>query len=492
MADILPNQDVQTPVPRKTTGGEIGKSGTIIQNGMITGEDYNRVLTGLSAIQKYEIMRRSDSGIRGTLQICKLPILSTTWSFQPAQQPDGTITPADQEIADFMNREFFNRNINFHDFIRQALTMFDFGFSVFEQVLELTEFNGKKLIGIQKLASRKQLTIYAWTLPDGTPGITQRTINETFYIPWDKLVVFTHDKEGDNYQGISLLRYVYKDWDIKDKLGLVQAIALEKMAVGVPVIKQDPLQPNAIVNPNDLEAAEDALKQFRANEKGYIKAPPGMMIEMLDMKASTTKDVLPYLTYLDSRIAKSVLAGFMEIGGSSGSGAQALAKDLSSLFMKSEEAVANVIKSTIMEQLVHQICDLNFTDMPNGYPQLTYGSIGDDDISVFSEAVNKLMTAGALTSDIETEERVREIINLPAMSKEAKNAFAQKQELAKQALEQPKLGPDGKPLDDTTGKGEGKDTKKDAPDTTDKTKAALRATNDAQRKIIEVIFADED
>lgn len=478
-----------TPNIPNNLGGEAGRSGTIIQNGIISAEEYNRVLTGRQAIAKYDIMRRSDAGIRSTLQVCKLPILSTQWKVQPAQTPDGEITPADQEIADFVQRELFGRNINFHDLLRQALTMFDFGFSVFEKVFEYTEFNDKAYIGLKKIASRKQTTIYAWTIPgiapgvnNETSGITQQTINETLYIPMDKLIVFTHDKEGDNFEGISLLRYVYKDWDIKDKLMIVNAIALEKMAVGVPVIMQDPANPKAIPNPTDMIDAEKALQQFRANEKGYLKAPPGMLIEMLDMKASTTKDVQPFLTYLDSRIAKSVLAGFMEIGGSSGSGAKALAQDLTSLFMKSEEAVANIVKATLTEQLIHQLCDFNFTELPNGYPELTYGTIGDEDVTVFSAAINQLMTAGALTADPELEDRIRDIMRLPAMSDDAKKMFEQEQVAKKQELLNP-------PDPNTAKPGVGKTT---VNPTKDKTKAALTATREAQRKIIEVIFADEE
>lgn len=468
-----------TPSLPKQSGKELGASGTLIYRGIISQEEYNRTLTGKSALQKFDIMRRSDASIRSTLQVCKLPILSTTWVFQPAKQPDGTVTPEDQEICDFCNRELFKRNINFHDLLRQLLTMFDFGHSVFEKVFEPTEFNGKYRTGIAKIASRKQTTIYSWLMRDGNPGITQQTPGNTYDIPMDKLMVFTNDKEGDNYEGISLLRYVYKDWDIKDKLTIVNAMALEKMAVGIPVISEDPAAQVA-VNPTDIAAAEAAMREFRANESGYIKTPKGLIVQMLDMKSNTTKDVLPTLNYLDSRIAKSVLAGFMELGGSSGSGAKALAGDLTSLFMKSEEAVANTIKATIMEQLVHQLCNFNFSSLPNGYPELTYGNIGDEDLTIFSTAVNQLMTAGALTPDVEMEDRIREIMRFPAMSEDSKTAFAVSLEAKKKALE----APDTTDPKDTKN-GSGKDT------TTDITKAALHATREAQRRVIDVIFAED-
>lgn len=464
----------------KNSGKEYGASGTLIYRGIISQEEYNRVLTGKSALQKFDIMRRSDATVRSTLQVCKLPILSTTWTFTPAKQPDGTVTPEDQEICDFCNRELFKRNINFHDLLRQALTMFDFGHSVFEKVFELTEFNGKPRIGIAKIASRKQTTIYSWVMRDGNPGITQQTPGATYDIPMEKLIVFTNDKEGDNYEGISLLRYVYKDWDIKDKLTIVNAIALEKMAVGVPVIKEDPTY-TGTTNTGDVEKAEAAMQSFTANEQGYLKLPKGLMVEMLDMKSNSTKDVLPTMNYLDSRIAKSVLAGFMEIGGSSGSGAKALAQDLTSLFMKSEEAVANTIAATLTTQLVHQLCDFNYSSLPNGYPELTYGTIGDEDLTVFSTAINQVMTAGALTPDAETEDRIREIMRLPAMSQEAKDALTEKL-----------LNPPAKTTPDTTvPKDDKAGTGKDTTTPEAKKKAALNASRDAYRKTIEVFFADE-
>jgi hypothetical protein len=74
----------------------------------------------------------------------------------------------------------------------------------------------------------------------------------------------------------------------------------------------------------------------------------------------------------------------MDLGGSSGSGAKSLSGDLTSFFMKAEEAVANVIVETIAEDLIHQLCDLNFSNMQNGYPKLTFGTIADDDVNTLA------------------------------------------------------------------------------------------------------------
>jgi hypothetical protein len=133
--------------------------------------------------------------------------------------------------------------VNWVDFMRQALTMLDFGHSVFEKVYEMTEYKGKPRIGLAKLAPRKQTTIYYWETPDHQPGITQWLLTRTgagetgaIGIPREKLMYFINEREGDNFNGTSLLRYCYKDWHMKSKLTLVNAVGLEKQAVGVPKV----------------------------------------------------------------------------------------------------------------------------------------------------------------------------------------------------------------------------------------------------------------
>lgn len=412
-------------------GKQIGRSGTIIQHGIITSEEYNKRLIGQTGNKQYEIMRRSDSTIHSMLQIIKLPLLSTTWDIDPVKQEDGTVTPEDKEKAAFLKRELMQRNINWFKFLKDALTCFDFGHAVMEKEYELTTYEGKTRIGIKSLQSRKQVSIQYWVEQDDKPGITQQFGAERYYIPRAKLIYFTHDQEGDNYEGTSLLRYVYKDWDIKDKLMLVNAMALEKLGIGVPVISAKDNQTPA---PGDQDDAIEALMNMRANEASYLKLPATMTVEMLDMKGNETKDVLPTLNYLDSRIMKSIIAGFTEIGGASGSGSQSLAEVLTSFFFKSEEAAANEIVGAITDDLIHQLMDLNYTDNSTGYPKLTFGSIADDDNAALAESLSKLMTAGAITADAEIEDNLRERLRIPLMSKEDRESYKAKKEAAEKAL----------------------------------------------------------
>jgi hypothetical protein len=91
--------------------------------------------------------------------------------------------------------------------------------------------------------------------------------------------------------------------------------------------------------------------------------------------------------------------------------------------MLSEEAAAKNMATTIQKELINQLCDLNFTNLPNGYPQLTFGKIGDDDINITSAAVAELMNAGALTSDPNVEDQLRRMLHIPELPQEVHDAY---------------------------------------------------------------------
>lgn len=467
----------------KRFGKEIGASGTFIPSGIISQEEYNANITGQLARKVFDIMRRSDGTVHAALQACKLPILSVDFDIEPASDD-----AQDQYIAEFVEDQLFNKNVDYHSFIREALTMFDFGFSVFEKTYEVTDYEGKVQIGIKSIGSRKQRTILFWQLADGSKGIRQQLLGTSdgkmgiFEIPIDKLIIFTNEKEGENYEGISLLRFAYKDWDMKDKLGIVNAIALEKMSVGVPVL-------GIPSDANDTEKAKAraSLRQFRANQEAYIELPAqktdGWYVEMLDMKGNSVKDVLPTIEYHDKQILLSVLAQFLNLGSHGSGGSRAVSKDHSQLFMLSEEAAVKTLVSTIQRELIVQLVDLNFSDLPNGYPQLKAGRVADDQIETMAAAVNQLMTAGALTPDPTLETWVRDSLHAPDLPDELKDPETYKEA---HLPPPPPLDPNKTPVDPSLDPNAKKPAPK--PATKPDTKAqAIVAAKYAHRQLIDIL-----
>lgn len=399
--DNLPVEPVRTPSGQEAELGQIGRSGTYIFNGIITQEEYNADLYRTEALKIYDQMRRSDGTVSAILLACKLPIISVPWSIQPASDDEQDI-----KIANFVTQELMNRNIQFSDFLREGLTMFDFGYAVAEKVLEMTTFEGEELIGLNSLPFRKQRSVYYWETQEHEPGITQVVLGGTFSIPREKIVIFTHAKEGENYEGISMLRPAYKHWLIKDKLYLIDALKHERQGLGVIGITAP-----ANAHQGDIDKAIEAARNVRANEESYIKAPEGYTIEFMDMHASTVSDPIPSALHHDRQISKSILAQFLELGGSGSSGSRATSQDHSKLFMMSLEATAKNIVSVIQKEVINYLVDLNFSNVKD-YPKLDHGRIGDDDMAAFSDAVNKLVSVNALTPDPDMEQSIRTTLHL--------------------------------------------------------------------------------
>jgi len=413
-------------------GKELGYSGTYNFRGFITGEEYNRNLIGRQGLEQYDIMRRSDGTTHAALEVCKRPLLGGDWSFQPA-----STAATDVERADFLNREFMKRNIDFFDVMREGLSCLEFGHALAEICYDLTTFNGQTRIGLKKIASRKQRSVLRWEMSNGMPGITQVIYNTStptnmVDIPMQKLVVWTNEKEGENYEGISLLRFAYKHWLIKDRLEMMNAVALEKMGMGIPYVKKGVT--NETIDQDEINKVVDALRNIRINEEGYIEIPSSIEVGFLDMKGHSTKDILPTLQYEDMQILLSVLAQFLGLGVDA-SGSRALSQDHSSLFLSSLQYLANTMAQGF-QSIANRLIDLNYTPSPEGYPTIVCTGLDDEDVTTVSKALGDLYTAGVITPGVEVENRARRILDIEDISEEDfEEARQLKQQQTQQAAE---------------------------------------------------------
>lgn len=262
-------------------------------------------------------MRRSDAQVQATLLAMELPIRSTKWYVMPGEtiQAGGEkeTTDLDKEIAAFVEDAFFKRmEGTFDDFLRQALTMLPFGFSIFEKVYK--EEGGK--IYIKKLAQRLARSVWKWNRePDGRVGITQFLyMNDegkpaNVDIPASKLLIFSFRREGDNFQGVSVLRSSYKPWYIKDTLYKLDAVKHERMAIGIPILTL----PQSHTD-NDEAEAENILASLRATEKSYVILPnKDWEFKFADMGSGKVIDSKDSIEHHNREIAKNILAQFLDL-----------------------------------------------------------------------------------------------------------------------------------------------------------------------------------
>jgi hypothetical protein len=396
------------PAPKKKIKKglvEIGDTGTRILSGIIR-EEYNPKLQERRGIDVYDEMRKSDASVRAALLAITLPIRSANWYVEPASEEQ-----ADVDIAAFVEDCLFEKlDMTWESLLRQALLSLAFGVMPFEKVYKTDVVDGATRIIFDKIAPRMPRSIQKWAIGDGNdPGITQyKSDGSVVEIPMANLIVFVNEMEGMNWWGTSVLRAAYKHWFIKNTFYKIDAIAFERQGLGIPYVK---LPEN--YTQSDTNAAENILKNLRANSMAYIVEPFDYEIGFKDMMANTTRDPGSSISHHNREILKSVLAQFLELGagGHGASGSRAVSQDHSRLFLQSLEAVANQVAATFNKGAVKELVDLNF-DVQK-YPKLMSSGIIEVDVKNLADAYAVLITSAGVQAGNQDEQFFREALGLP-------------------------------------------------------------------------------
>ncbi|WP_216099632.1 hypothetical protein, partial [Curtobacterium sp. MMLR14_002] len=133
----------------------------------------------------------------------------------------------------------------------------------------------------------------------------------------------------------------------KDKLYQIDAIGHERQGLGVVKIKH-PKNAEA----KQIAAAERAAEDLRASEVGHITEPDGWNIDFMDMQAKTLKESMPSIEHHDRQISVNVLAQFMNLGSTSGSGSRAVGEPQLAIFEHYVKFIADYIADTLNRYVI--------------------------------------------------------------------------------------------------------------------------------------------
>lgn len=390
---------------KKRTIPGIGASGTTNFQGVIDTEEYVTKLQGTELYTTVDKMRWSDASVQAALLMCELPIRAAEWSIEA-----GTEDAQGEEIAEFVKECLFDEMVlKWDNTLRQILLMNPYGVMVFEIIYKIRD-DGK--ICWRKWAPRLPKTIEKWNVDKNgeLESVMQRAYKnnslQEFTIPIQKLMIFTNRQEGDNYLGTSLLRQAYKHWFFRDKYYKIDAVATERNGIGIPIVTL----PEGFSD-DDYNDAVTMAENVRGHEKAYIVKKQGWEFEFADQKASTLKDPKEMLEHHTREILKSILAQFIDLGGS-GSGSYALAKDQSAIFLQSLDSSAKLIEGIVNKE-IEKLVDFNYTVQQDQYPKLVHSDLGTKDVKEIAEATQMLVFSGVIRPDDKLEDYLRTVLKLP-------------------------------------------------------------------------------
>lgn len=393
--------------------GELGGTGTQIFAGMIS-EEYNPDLKGRKAIVIYDKMRKSDARVKSSILACELPLRSIEWHIEPASD-----SSKDEEVAQSLEENLFNMTITWDSFLHHTLLKLPFGFSIFEKVWEIVDGKAR----YRKFAPRLPKTLSKWILDanGGLAGIEQNVfindVYKTITIPSDKLLVFTNEKEGSNFEGTSILRSAYKHWYYKDNLYRIDGIGAEKNAVAFLKLTYP-----TSATPEDIKKCDEVGQHYQAHENQYVSMPADHDAVLLGTTGHI-KDLMPSIEHHNKAIAESVLADFLTLGAGS-VGSWALSKDKSSFFLMSLGAVGKNICDTFNAYAIPQWVQYNYGDVD--LPKLVHGKLDTRNLQEYATAATSLLQSGGITYDNNIENTLREMLNMPQKEETGRKSFSVK------------------------------------------------------------------
>lgn len=398
-----------------------GSSGTQLFGGYFS-EEYLHELRGRLGAIKFDEMRRSEPQIAMLIGAVLNAIKSGLWEFE-SYKPGDANYDRQKDFIEYV----FTRMLHLDTFKHEALTHVFFGFVCFEKIHKVVLGHPVwgDFVGLNALAFRSQKTIYRWNLEKKTGrllGVEQYVfsdIGDNVYIPGEFLMVITHNKEGDNLEGIGALRAMYGPWVRKNLYHKLVAIGIEKYAIGTPI----GTVPAGKENTEDMQIFKDMLAAYTSHETASMTIPEGWKIEIQrgDFDPSKIKEMI---VLENTEMINALQANFLALGMSGAGGAYALSGDLSDFFLKGIKCIADNISTTVNKDVIEDLIRQNFGPQ-DGYPKMKISGINDKAGKELAEAMNQLVAnAKAIKPDRPLEDHLRKIYALPKSDPTTQGEYA--------------------------------------------------------------------
>lgn len=398
---------------------EMGRSGTSIYAGMIV-EDHVADIRGKDWAKKVNEIRRSDSNVAMVLKALKLPIKSANWyvAIDEDKIKHIDITPEIQATIDkqkrIIEKAFFDdTKTPFTRLLGEILTFLDHGYSLFE-VTHKVVFDDKEL-GIYNtlndIAFRGQTTIESWNVDKygnllSVDQWTDGDMSNYAEMEAQFLLHFAPEQEGDNYEGVSVLRPMWGNWMRKNAYLKWIASGNEKSAIPTPMIEF-----LSTPTPQEMAAAKKVLTNYTSGSKNFLINSANSKLTTFTVTFDPEK-MMKCVTYEDQAMVNCILASFLFLGQNGNGGSLALGKDLSDFFTQTFNTTTDYICEVLQKRIISPLIDSNMSNTPV-YVKLVCENMKDNANLDFANILGAFITNGVIKVDESLERWVREKYQYP-------------------------------------------------------------------------------
>jgi hypothetical protein len=407
---------------RESSGGFVHGLNINAQN---IDEEYVQALKNLSdRVAVYDRMA-NDPKINGTLRATRLPIISNSrWKVE------GGDSEAHDLVAANLLRDGPKElwcETSWQHRLSEMLESLKYGFALFGKTMEivdgkaiyrrLTYLHPRSLGGTQgpweydKSGERLVAIHRRYRKPDGSSVTDIRhPIEEIFPVVWGLT--------GDNWEGVAMIRSMYRAFTEKDLLAKIQMIHFLNVGVGIPMVS---LGPNDGIK--EAEALTSIGKDLRQGDKSrnFILKRHDQEVAFLTAQGGDlgTGEVL------SQKNMEIVTGAGQEImqSGQTDAGSRANASVQLSASLVQIDAVRAWIEDVInfgsgyLPGLVEELVDLNFDNVKE-YPRIVGSRVSLteqlDNLPLVTDAVQK----GLITKTMSLENEARKRLGWPLITQE--------------------------------------------------------------------------
>lgn len=392
--------------------GERGVSGTNFFGGFVDNpQEYLSTFTDhATAMRTFREMRRSDPTVRAVTFATELMARGCEWEVDPPADA----TKFEIEVTRNAKRSLFEvpREAWQTTLHRVTSELLWAGFSLLEMNLEVGDDG---LVWATRFAPRLPDTLWRWNWDWATGDWTsvEQDASTTEKVPQPiprvKCVHFVLEPEGDDPRGVSPLRFVYRPAYMLGEFEKIQAIALERGAVGIPTVK---LPNNAPAE--DEIAAEKVCRSIRAHERAFAVYREPMELAMLDQKATQLVDCAPAIQRQKEDICRAFLAQMIMLG-TTATGARSLGDTFLTTWLVGVDAINSLIAQSWSKQWLARWTEWNYGTKARPATLRASSALQFTDAETLSKAVATLAEAGMPFGDRDAE-FLRKALRMPTTS----------------------------------------------------------------------------
>lgn len=366
-----------TKPPTSELGNEVGLKGTAGWGAWSGADDggIERVAELMWPESPWTYRRMlNDAQINSLVLGALLPIMSYRFYLDPNNADPATLDriSADYNLPIGTTGDFYQRRgqrrFSFGKHLEDALRAIYYGHSFFEQVGEV---DAELVWHLRKLGYRGPLTIGEIRTDDdgGLKYIKQNTGPESPELSVNRLVAYVWDREGANWTGRSMLRPMYRNHIVKDRILRVGAINIER-AGGVPYIEA---QEGA--TSEELKALHALAKNFRVGEAAGAALPHGAQLKFA--RASGADGAVEYIKLQNEEMARSMLQMFQVLGQTT-SGSRSLGSSFIDYFALAQQTIADWFCDIFNEHVIEDDVEWNEGPTAEYAPLLKYSTANAD------------------------------------------------------------------------------------------------------------------